>query len=140
MVSHFHIIFLAIDLQKTYAWWCEMYCQKHWKEKEEQHAKALEACLICGYHIYIYIHSSVGGFKDSEMMQRTKHLEPKTTGQTKAHDLQRPAAVLRYSIYLLKSDSRIYRFDFATRGLQAVRTRQLSEHSENLQAWTGVFL
>ena len=74
------------------------------------------------------------------MMQRTKHLEPKTTGQTKAHDLQRPAAVLRYSIYLLKSDSRIYRFDFATRGLQAVRTRQLSEHSENLQAWTGVFL
>ena len=99
MVSHFHIIFLAIDLQRTYAWWCEMYCQKRWKEKEEQHAKALEACLKCGYHIkiYIYIPSRVGGFKDSEMMQRTKHL-----GQRKANDLQRPAAVLRYNLFVAK--------------------------------------
>ena len=69
-----------------------------------------------------------------------QHLESEAKGQRKAHDLQQPAAVLRYSIYMLQSDSCSYRFDFASHGLQDLRTRQLVEHSENLQAWTGVFL
>jgi len=134
MVSHFHIIFLAIDLQRTYAWWCEMYCQKRWKEKEEQHAKALEACLKCGYHVDPAVW---GSFRDSAIQRTASRVRSQ---RTKKSTWFTAAAVLRYSIYMLQSDSCSYRFDFASHGLQDLRTRQLGEHSENLQAWTGVFL
>ena len=47
--------------------------------------------------------SSVGSFKDSAMIQTAQHLEPKTTGQRKARDLQQPAGVFRYSTCVLES-------------------------------------
>ena len=41
---------------------------------------------------------------------------------------------------LMKSDSRSCGCAFASHELQDLRTQQLGEHSENLQALTGVFL
>ena len=85
--------------------------------------------------------SSVGSFKDSAMIQTTQHLEPKTTGQRKARDLKQPAGVFRYSTCVLESGHAVTDLLLHPMGpgLQDLRTRQLCEHSENLQAWTGVF-
>ena len=63
-------------------------CLKNCKEQEEQHTKALEACLKCGSP---FGSSSVGSSKDSAMIQTTQHLEP--TGEREEHDFQQPAAV-----------------------------------------------
>ena len=120
--------------KNLYVCWSETHYRKYCKEKEEQHAKALEACLKCGYRLGPAV------WEGSAMIQTTQHLEPKTTGRRKARDLQQPAGVFRYSTCVLESGHAVTDLLLHPMGpgLQDLRTRQLCEHSENLQAWTGV--
>ena len=64
------------EIKKLYVCWSGTHYQKHCEEKEEQHAKALEACLQmwipCGS-------SSVGSFRDSAIQRTASRVRSQRT-------------------------------------------------------------